>query len=94
MFIVTFGIVIALVSLRGHDEPTLDAQADRSISASRIDALTEWHDCSRTGFGPDVIPAHAIVLTPDSRVRLTSFDHGWTILEGDRPGTLLAVCRR
>jgi hypothetical protein len=94
LFVVTFGIVIGGLSLRGHGEPTRDAQAGRSIGATRIGELTDRHDCSRTGLGPDVIPAHAIVLTPDSRVRLTSFDHGWRVLEGDRPGTLLAVCRR
>jgi hypothetical protein len=93
-FIVAFGLVIALLTWFGRPAVTRAAEAESSLNATRVSELSQRYDCSRTGFGPDVIPAHAIVLTPGSRVQLTSFDRGWTILEGKRPGTLLAVCRR
>ncbi len=58
----------------------------------RLDALMARHECSATGFGPDVIPGSALVLQQHD-VRHVSFDDGWAVYTGDTPGTLLAVCR-
>jgi hypothetical protein len=82
-----------LIALRRFAPPVRPTDAETPQASAPRSELTERHHCSRTGLGPGVIAAHAIVLTPDSRVRLTSFDHGWKVLEGARPGTLLAVCR-
>lgn len=49
------------------------------------------HECSRTGFGANVIPPSALVKV-DGRIRHTTFDEGWAVYTGDRPGTLMAVC--
>ena len=34
-----------------------------------------------------------IGVPPSNVERLTSFDEGWAMCLGDRPGTLVAVCR-
>ncbi|MEO9322028.1 hypothetical protein ABFT23_00970 [Nocardioides sp. C4-1] len=59
---------------------------------ARLDDLMQRHDCSATGFGPDVIPGSALVER-DDRIERVSFDEGWAIYTGDRNGSLLAVCR-
>ncbi len=75
-----------------------DGVADQGPTASDIsaqgelDALMAQHDCSATGFGPDVIPGSALVER-DDRVRHVSFDDGWATYLGDADGSLLAVCR-
>ena len=58
----------------------------------RVETLIARHDCSRTGFGPDVIPGSAIVLR-DNKVSHVSFDDGWATYTGEATGTLLAVCK-
>ncbi|MBS43634.1 MAG: hypothetical protein CMH83_10835 [Nocardioides sp.] len=63
-----------------------------SALQAKVDRLMDQHTCSSTGFGPDVIPASALVLRAQ-RVTQVSFDDGWAVYTGDSPGTLLAVCR-
>jgi len=60
--------------------------------ASSLDQMLERNNCSTTGFGRDVIPSQAVILTPDGATSLVSFDHGWKVFEGKRPGQLVAVC--
>lgn len=59
---------------------------------ARLDKLVARHDCSPTGFGPDVIPGSALVERRD-KIRHVSFDQGWAVFKGEKAGTLLAVCR-
>jgi hypothetical protein len=66
-----------------------------SASDVRLDRLMRARACSTHGLGQGVVPAHAIVRDPGTdSVRLTSFDEGWAVYQGKRPGTLVAVCRR
>ena len=58
----------------------------------RVSRLSERHDCSRTGFGSEVIPATALVQV-SGRVKPVPFEEGWAIHNGARRGRLLAVCR-
>lgn len=58
----------------------------------RVSRLSKRHDCRREGFGTDVIPASAVVKVR-GQVRTVSFDEGWAMHRGERPGRLLAVCR-
>lgn len=67
-------------------------------SALRLDAgSTELeramveHQCTTTGFGGSVLPRSALIRH-QGRLRHVSFDHGWTVFTGKRPGELLAVC--
>lgn len=49
------------------------------------------HDCSVAGFDAGVEPRSALVKRA-GKVRHVSFDHGWAVFTGDRPGELIAVC--
>ncbi|CAN5287336.1 hypothetical protein BH09ACT12_BH09ACT12_05050 [soil metagenome] len=57
-----------------------------------LDELLRLHECSTTGFGAGVIPGSSLVLQ-DNRIRHVSFEAGWDVYTGNKPGTLLAVCR-
>jgi hypothetical protein len=39
-----------------------------------------------------VIPSRAVVRRPDGSTDLVSFDQGWKVFNGERPGELVAVC--
>ena len=61
--------------------------------SQRIQRLSERHGCSAHGLAPGVIPSRSLVQV-EGQVRVTSFDEGWAVLEGQAPGTLVAVCAR
>ena len=50
------------------------------------------HRCSYDGYGARAVPGSALIRTDAGRVRLVSFDVGWDVYNGRRPGTLIAVC--
>lgn len=74
-------------------------RADRSSApsvnpeSSRTARMMERFECSQTGFGSGVIPNSALIHL-DGRVKRVSFDRGWAVFTGDKPGTLMAVCLR
>lgn len=78
---------------------TITDRADQSaaphadVADSRVARLMDRYECSQNGFGPDVIP-HSALIHVAGRVRHVSFDHGWAVFTGKRPGTLMAVCRK
>ena len=86
--------VIAVTAMGTTTEGVSAAQELSSPPAgqARLDKLIVRHDCSPTGFGPGVIPGSALVERRN-KIRHVSFDHGWAVFNGERPGTLLAVCR-
>ncbi|MGD9958978.1 hypothetical protein [Nocardioides sp.] len=55
--------------------------------------LSRTWECSASGLPPGVIPAHALVRVAGN-LEVTTFDIGWAIHLGERPGRLLAVCAR
>ena len=61
--------------------------------SERIERLQARHECSEHGLEPGVIPVHSVIRL-DGTVRLASFDEGWAVLQGEAPGTLVAVCAR
>jgi hypothetical protein len=79
-----------LLRTDGSHRPTTAASDD---VAERVARLGERYHCSRTGLADGEIPLHAVVLR-DGRVRLTSFDEGWAVYRGERPGRLMSVCAR
>ena len=89
-------LALGVQSLGTTWEQGRSESAAADISADRmhrqVSRLSRQRDCSRVGFGPEVIPASAIVHVR-GRVRSVSFDEGWAIHRGERPGRLLAVCR-
>jgi hypothetical protein len=50
------------------------------------------HHCSYAGFGDTGIPASALIRTSGGQLRQVSFEVGWDVYNGKRPGTLVAVC--
>lgn len=62
------------------------------LSARGLDRMLERNHCSTTGFGKDVIPSKAVIRRPDGSTDLVSFDRGWKVFNGDKPGELVAVC--
>jgi hypothetical protein len=63
------------------------------VESARANRFMERYECSATGFGSDVIPNSALI-SHEGRVKRVSFDRGWAVFTGDRPGTLMAVCLR
>jgi hypothetical protein len=58
----------------------------------QVARMSKRLECSRTGFGGETIPSSALVQV-GGHVSAVSFDEGWAIRNGERPGRLLAVCR-
>ena len=82
----------ALTTQRVTAEQSTAPDAAQAALVERVDTLMTRHDCSHTGFGPDVIPGSAIVER-GSQVLHVSFDDGWAVYTGDATGTLIALCR-
>jgi hypothetical protein len=62
------------------------------LSSHGLDRMLERQHCSTTGFGSDVVPAKAVVRHPGGDTELVSFDEGWQVFNGEKPGELVAVC--
>lgn len=69
-----------------HPAPASDAWS------RQVRALMLEHHCSTTGFGATTLPTTALVKTPGGDPRMVDFSTGWAIYNGQRPGTLVAVC--
>jgi len=65
-----------------------------SVQDEATSRLLARHQCSTTGFDPDVIPSTAVIRDGSGRTRVVSFDHGWAVFNRERPGVLVAVCLR
>ena len=101
-FTLAFGAIAAGTNVAVQQGLIDDAVAvDATVSdqhvvdqlSRRIQRLSERHACETDGLAPGVIPSRSLVQL-DGQVRVTSFDEGWAVLEGDAPGTLVAVCAR
>ena len=51
----------------------------------------DQHGCTETGFGTSATPRSALIVRA-GQLEHVSFDQGWSVFVGDRPGQLLAVC--
>jgi hypothetical protein len=54
-------------------------------------AVTD-HRCSASGFDDASQPASALIRNARGDVRIVSFEKGWDVYNGKRPGNLIAVC--
>jgi hypothetical protein len=57
-----------------------------------VERAVAVHHCSYTGFGSTAVPASALIRTTSGELRQVSFEVGWDVYNGRRPGTLVAVC--
>ena len=88
-------VVVTMLGTQVDGSPATRTEQTTSadVVTARIDALMVQQDCSYTGFGADVIPATALLRTTTDEVRVVSFARGWAAYQGEKPGTLIAVCR-
>ena len=78
----------ATASAGSSDQPI----ASRDDAYQRVVARTMADLRCTTGRAPDPGPSSALVRTAAGNVRVVSFEHGWDVYNGRRPGTLVAVC--
>jgi hypothetical protein len=57
-----------------------------------VERAVSDHRCSYQGFGAHSPAASALIRTSGGNVRVVSFQKGWDVFNGQRPGTLIAVC--
>jgi hypothetical protein len=95
--VIAAGVNVALQQGMIDDAVAVDADvSDQHVAdrlSQRIQQLSERYACSTHGLDPGVIPVRSLVQL-DGQVRVTSFDEGWAVLEGEVPGNLVAVCAR
>lgn len=90
------GVAVALslgLGVTVTDRADQRSAPSTEVASERVDRFMERYHCSVTGFDADVIPRSALVHV-DGRMKRVSFDKGWAVFTGDRPGTLMAVCLR
>lgn len=93
--VAVLGTIVALACGVGAGGGSLEASQSvghESQVQAHLERLMSTHRCSTTGFGADVIPGSAIVDRAN-HYAVVSFDDGWASFTGDKPGTLVAVCR-
>jgi hypothetical protein len=72
--------------------PRPDSSSGGAADRQVVEAAVADHHCSYAGFGGRSVPASALIRTARGNVRQVSFDVGWDVYNGKRPGTLIAVC--
>lgn len=61
-------------------------------SSPSIARLMERFDCSSLGYGDEETPQSALVRDPGGRVRVVTFDEGWSVYTARDERELVAVC--
>jgi hypothetical protein len=70
-----------------------DGAASSTAYQRVLDRAVADHECSYSGYGEGgTVPASALITTPRGVLRKVSFEVGWDVYNGHRPGTLIAVC--
>lgn len=90
------GTLLVLAVSAGVADPAAPEPSPPTLatdfSGQDVHAKLREHRCSTTGFAPDVQPSSALVRNPRGKLEVVSFDEGWEVFTGDRPGLLVAVC--
>jgi hypothetical protein len=90
------GALLTLVVAGGLHAAAPSAQPDATGASDPdqrvIERAVADHHCSYAGFGAASVPGSALIRTTDGKLRQVSFDVGWQVYNGSRPGTLVAVC--
>ena len=108
IFGIVRGLVIAAVATIGvvgcyafedpqpTERPAVTPPTPKPVpsEAAIVDAYMKAYKCSQTGLGEGVIPAHAVIRTVSGDIVVVSLDRGWEVLKGERPGDLIAGCKR
>ena len=84
-------VVVGGVST-GASEDDDSAQSRSALNDRVVERAMAAHDCTDTSLVGDSLPESALIRTAAGRVRQVSFEFGWDVYNGRRPGTLIAVC--
>ena len=57
-----------------------------------VERAVSDHRCSFQGFGSQALAGSALIRTSGGNLRVVSFERGWDVYNGKRPGRLVAVC--
>ena len=57
-----------------------------------VERAVSDHRCSFQGFDENTPVPSALIRTSGGNVRVVSFEKGWDVYNGRRPGSLIAVC--
>ena len=57
-----------------------------------VERAVSDHRCSFEGFGGHALAGSALIRTSGGNLRVVSFERGWDVYNGKRPGRLVAVC--
>jgi len=87
----TLLVGLGAVSVLGAPQPPAD-HLGLSVQDEATSRLLERNRCSTTGFGPEVIPATAVIRDRSGHTKVVSFERGWAVFNNERPGELVAVC--
>jgi hypothetical protein len=92
----SLGALLSIVVVGGIRIETPDADPSAQTASEAYERVVQRavaaHNCSFEGYGDSAIPASALIRTTAGEVRQVSFEVGWDIYNGKRPGTLIAVC--
>ena len=88
--LLTLVVVGGLRAATPSDQPGVTT-ADDAYQRVLERAVSD-HQCSYAGFGSAKIPVSALIRNARGEVRQVSFEAGWDVYNGKRPGTLIAVC--
>ena len=66
---------------------TADDRAQTVVERAVVD-----HDCSYAGFSAGEIPVSALIRNARGELRQVTFEVGWDVYNGRKPGELIAVC--
>jgi hypothetical protein len=90
------GGLLTLVVVGGLHAATPSAhQDDRTENDAYhrvIERAVSDHRCSYSGFDSGNVPTSALIQNARGEVRQVTFEVGWDVYNGKRPGKLIAVC--
>ncbi len=84
--------LLTLVVAGALDSRAPSAHPGSAAHQRVVEQAVADHHCSYSGFGDEADPASALIRTAAGKVRQVSFEVGWDVYTGRRPGTLIAVC--
>jgi hypothetical protein len=92
----SLGALLSIVVVGGTRTETPGADTSAQTASGAYERVVQRavadHRCSYDGYGDTAIPASALIRTVRGEVRQVSFEVGWDVFNGRRPGTLIAVC--
>lgn len=86
------GVGVGVGATAEQDGPKAEVAVAADSYTRVVQRIMDRHQCSTTGFAPETVPASALIRTNQGRLRVVSFDAGWSVFTGERPGSLVALC--